>query len=226
MRLFTIKSLNLFALSLIGCVPKMTSDKEKPLRSKISSRDTVLKNVFRAVRHTLWSVEHTDFHPDFVRMYEEAKEFGKVTKSLIERIKNMVQRNSYWHNDIIPPSDENTPLDLFVACLTDDSKSLKTKSSKVSIFYDKFSASIGETGKAHNQLLMFIKVNTLQPMEKYINEILEQIRTEYHKLQRYKTIYDDGRSKLKHCPPEKIEQQAEDLNEMKREFEKQANLGL
>lgn len=201
-------------------------DKSKKSIRKIRKRDTILKNALRSFKHAVWSVEQTDFHPDFVRMYEEAKELGKLTNAMIVRTKAMIQPNPSWQKDTLPPAEEWTNLDLFVSCLVDSGKQLKTKMPQISTFYEKSAASIAECGKAYTQFLVSVKVNTLKPLDTYVNEDLPKIRTEYYTLHRYKKIYDERRNKLKTCTPDKIESMAHDLNEMKEEFEKQANLGM
>lgn len=200
----------------------MSSDPKD--HANVSQRDSKLKAIFLGWKHAVMNVETTDLHPDFVRMYEEAREFGKMTKALMERVRNAAQPTPAFQKSLLPPSDEYTDCDLLTELMKEQSDSLKIKAPKMSEFYKKEAKAFEEINKLYIIFLNNVKVNTLQPMMKFVDVDLEHIKAEYDKLIRYKKMFDEGRNKLKTCKADKIEDTFTKLNETKSAFERQANL--
>lgn len=190
----------------------------------VEQKDTKLWHLLTTCKHALFSVEQTDLHADFLRMYEEAKEFGMLTRRLIDRIKGFAQPNCNWKNTVLPPPNEFTNIDLFSDLMKESSEAFKAKAPKISEYYVKKSKAMSEIEMQTKIFQQHVLNNTLKPLEKYVNVDLEEIRTEFDKLLRYKKIYDDTRNKLKTCKQEKIEETAKKLEEVKNVFEKQANV--
>lgn len=190
----------------------------------VEQRDTRLRYLLTSCKHLVLGVEQTDLHAEFLRMYEEAKEFGKLTKSLIDRVKGFVQPDPNLKSVVLPPSSDYTKTQLFCEFIKETGEALKKSSPKIAEHYILKAKTMNEIDRLEKIFILHVMKYTLKPMEHYLNVDLEEIKVEFDKLVRYKKMFDEARNQLKVCKPEKIESSFVSLEETKNAFEKQANI--
>uniref|UniRef100_A0A915JPH1 BAR domain-containing protein n=1 Tax=Romanomermis culicivorax TaxID=13658 RepID=A0A915JPH1_ROMCU len=174
------------------------------------------------LKHILLNVEQTEFHSDFVQMVEDAKELGRQTKLLINAIRNNAQPNPAYQSTLFYSNGVDNDYEHLMRVLNGYSTAVMNKSAKAGEFAKKLSKAMYNCNAANSTFLKQTESNVIKTLEKYLLH-LQKILEEHRTLENAKTHYDDAKSQLRLCKPERIDEVNILVKNNKTAFENQAN---